>query len=372
MKTVIEFPKLYDLTSTGKIKDWFISVHSETPTYAEIHVIHGQEDGKHQTAIRKVKAGKNIGKANETTAQEQATSEAQSMWQKKQDSGYREDRPTSHKTKISVPLPMLAHKFKERKHDLVWPAFVQPKLNGVRCLVERHGDDITFWSRKGKLYKNFGYMKPELLALMKDGEIRDGEMYNHGDISFQELCSLIKNEKNPDIEALKKYVKFYNYDIVLPVGFKKRSQKLYNSFGTYVKGVETHLIREERQVKEWHDIFVADGYEGIIVRSGGDEAYRLKYRVAHLLKEKNFIDEEFKIIGGKEGVGKDEGQCTFRCVTKHGAEFDVKCKGANHVREEQWKHLKKYIGKRLTVRYQNLSDDGIPIFPVGIVVRDYE
>jgi DNA ligase-1 len=84
------------------------------------------------------------------------------------------------------------------------------------------------------------------------------------------------------------------------------------------------------------------------------------------------LDAEFEIVGCDEGSGKDEGKAIFVCKIKNGKTFSVRCKGADEVRQEQWKNRKAYIGKELTVRYQTLSDDGIPIFPVGIIVRDYE
>ena len=116
----------------------------------------------------------------------------------------------------------------------------------------------------------------------------------------------------------------------------------------------------------------ADGYEGTMIRSGGDEPYRLKYRSPSLLKLKDFQDDEFVIIGAKNSIGKAEGQCVFRCQTATKGEFDVRMKGTDQTRLEQWEQRDKYMGKMLTCRFQNLSDEGIPIFPVGIAIRDYE
>jgi len=380
-----EFPTLYGVSSKGVTKVWKIRVLgvAKNADAVVIQVEHGQLNGKMQISPETIRAGMNIGKSNETSPYEQALLEAESKWTKKHDSNY-----TEHLPKIDVGmgkimlklLPMLAQKYKERAKHIVWPAFIQPKLNGVRCLVERKGNTITFWSRKSKQYKNFNlYMEQEFLNFMKDGEILDGEMYNHGDMTFQGLMSLIKDEKHPELDKLKKYVKFHCYDHPdTKLGFKDRYVRWRNydfPYGNslkYFRLVDTFPVKNEKDVAKYHGEFMEAGYEGSIIRSGGTEPYNFQYRDNQLQKHKDFLDAEFVIVGCKEGTGKDEGKAIFVCRIKGGLEFSVRCKGADAVRQEQWTNRKKYMGKELTVRYQTLSDDGIPIFPVGIIVRDYE
>lgn len=378
------FPTLYGVSSKGVTKVWNIQVTAGSDVCkgdAVILVEHGQLDGKIQSSPEIIREGKNVGKANETSPYEQAVLEAESKWKKKHDSNYSEHLPKidAGMGKITLKiLPMLAQKFKERKQHLVWPAYIQPKLNGVRCLVERKGNKIFFWSRKAKLYKNFNlYMEQDFLSFMKDGEILDGEMYNHGDITFQELMSLIKDEKTPDLEGLKKYVKFWCYDrpTTEKLGFEERYIKYRYDIPNglnYLRLVETIKLPSDSHLAKIHAEYTQAGYEGSIIRSGGNEPYNFQYRDNQLQKHKDFLDDEFEIVGCDQGVGKDEGKAIFVCKIKGGLEFSVRCKGADAVRQEQWTNRKKYMGKELTVRYQTLSDDGIPIFPVGIIVRDYE
>jgi DNA ligase-1 len=378
LPVIVTFPTLYGVSSKGIVKVWKIAVHKGVKD-AMIVVEHGQWNGKMQTSPETIREGKNTGKANETSAFEQAQLEAQSKWKKKHDSNYTDVYPDlNYKKEPEFKiLPMLAQKYKERAKHIVWPAFIQPKLNGVRCLVERKGNTINFWSRKAKLYKNFNlYMEQEFLSFMKDGEILDGEMYNHGDVTFQELMSLIKDEKNPEIDKLKKLVKFHCYDHPdTKLGFKDRyfnwRQTVPNG-QNYLRLVETIKIIDPKHIDKVHGEYTSAGYEGSIIRSGGDEPYNFQYRDNQLQKHKDFMDDEFEIVGCDQGVGKDEGKAIFVCKIKGGLEFSVRCKGADSVRQEQWTNRKKYMGKELTVRYQTLSDDGIPIFPVGIIVRDYE
>ena len=100
--------------------------------------------------------------------------------------------------------------------------------------------------------------------------------------------------------------------------------------------------------------------------------YKYKHRSYDLQKVKRFLDDEFKIIGGKDGTGRETGLVIFRCSTPNGLEFDVRPRGTHEERAVIFKNLADYIGKHLTVRYQELTDDGRPRFPVGIAVRDYE
>jgi len=378
-----KFPTLYGLSSKGVVKSWKIWV-AEFPLESAIMVEHGQIEGKKQLAVETIREGKNIGKSNETSPFEQAVLEAESKWNKKHDSNYTESLPEGE-TNIELKLlPMLANKYKERKHTIDWMnTFEQPKLNGCRCLVERRNDKITFWSRKSKQYRNFNlYMEQEFLSFMKNGDILDGEMYNHRDITFQELMSLITDETTPNLESLKKYVKFHCYD--RPSGdldFSNRYLKYRHDIPNglnYLRLVETFKVTSEKDVALHHGHFIADGYEGSIIRSG-NEPYKFQYRANQLLKNKDFYDAEYKIIGCKEGTGKDEGKAIFRCVTEEGVggitgigDFDVRCKGTDKYRSKQWENRLKYIGEMLTVRYPSFTDDKIPQHGVGVIVRDYE
>jgi len=370
------YPMLYGRASHGTIKVWSIAVEDHA-NESHIIITHGIENGKQQTTIRKVKAGKNIGRSNETTVAEQARLEAESFWNKKQDKGYAPNRHSlvdtgSARRKVMTRLPMLALKYQDRCNDLVFPVYVQPKLNGVRCLMERRGDEILFHSRGGKQFTTLDHIKADALKVMKDGDILDGELYCHQKISFQELVSLIKNDKNKEQNAkmLQEYVKFYNYDICIDAPFHERAKRLVSY--VHIVKVTTWLAKTEDEIMACHETFMNQGYEGTMVRSGGHEPYRFQYRSPTLLKLKDFLDDDFEIIGAKEGVGKDEGKATFRCITKDKKEFEVRCKGTDEERREQWTNHKKYLGKKLTVKFQYLSDDGIPIFPVGIAIRDYE
>lgn len=368
---------LYGLSSNGTVKVWDITVNS-TELGAEIVVVHGQLHGKKQTAIEKIKEGKNVGRSNETTPYEQAVLEAESTWKKKQDKGYRTTIDELNDPKEKPKLPMLAQKYSERSHNLVWPVYVQPKLNGARCLVRREGSEIKFFTRGNKEFKVLKHLIPDFLKVIPEGgPDRDGELYNHCQISFQKIMSLLKEEKNPDWDAIKKYIRFYNYDVATTEGFKHRHKELVDE--GYIIKVPTYLARTKEEVQALHEGFMREKYEGTMIRSGGDEPYTYQYRSTSLQKNKDFDDAEFTIVGCKEGKGKDEGKAIFRCQTDKttggsfgDGSFDVRCEGEDEKRIEQWENWKSYVGKPLTVRFKGYSEEGIPQHPVGVDVRDYE
>lgn len=371
-----DFPTLYAVSTSGKITQWTISVlQGVTPLGQPDEVLivrtSGYVGGKLTPATKKVKAGKNIGRSNETTPWEQAIAEATSTYQKQLDKMYTPEMPNLA-TYVSPEFPMLAHKFQERKHNIKYPAFVQPKLNGVRCLAKKvSATEITYTSRGGKSYDaTLQHLTKKLLPLMKIGQILDGEVYIHGE-TFQHIIRLVKKLRPESVT-----LQYHIYDIASSKdGFVSRNAELIemltgNPCNELVL-VDTREVKSEAEVYTNHNIFVQDGYEGVIVRNRNG-LYLMDGRSNDLQKYKEFFDAEYTITGGKEGIGADEGCIVFECTTKSGETFNVRPRGTVPMRREMFKNLKSLIGKELTVRYQELSEGGTPIFPVGIAVRDYE
>lgn len=367
-------PRLYAKASNGKVKFWSIRI-TNGPRGPRVDWGHicvwwgyvGQDDDKTQFASRWVETGKNIGKKNETTAFEQACFDAESMWNKKKDKKYVED-PSG---KSDILLPMLAHTFTKRKHDIEWPALTQPKLNGIRCLARKVSKtEMKYTSREGKTFTTLDHLTPDLLKIMAVNEVLDGELFTR-ELTFQQISSAVKRLQDNTAK-----IQLWVYDMVDPVPFSVR-RTVYHKMVTGAKSdllvsVLCQEAADETEVMQLHDHHAFNGFEGIIVRNTAG-VYRGTHRSKNLQKHKNFIDEEFEIIGYHDGDGKDEGAVTWVCITKQGEEFDCTPNGTYPQRRQWWKDRKKYVGKMLTVRYQNLSDDrNVPVFPKGIIIRDYE
>jgi ATP-dependent DNA ligase len=140
----------------------------------------------------------------------------------------------------------------------------------------------------------------------------------------------------------------------------------------FVKPVSTYLVNSEEDFRDFNtNGCMANGYEGAMIRNG-DGIYKLGHRSADLQKLKEFQDAEYKIIGFKEGTGTEKGCVIWECSTDKSLTFSVRPRGSKAERQGYFQNGKEHIGSMLTVRFQELTNDGIPRFPVGISIRDYE
>jgi hypothetical protein len=272
---------------------------------------------------------------NVRTGYEKALMRAQTMW-------------NNEKTRCTEILPMLANKWEDRQKYISEPFYVQPKLDGVRLLVSNKG----CFSRTGKPVKGVEHLARGL----RDGEYLDGECYAPNK-TFEEITSMFK--MNP--ESLEFHV-FDYFDTRRPnLTFEERMKHIT---------VDTFLVKEKKEVRGYHDMFVQQGHEGIMIRDAAS-TYEIGKRSNYLLKYKAFQTEEYPIVDVKEGSGREKGTAIWICKTGE-QHFSVKPEGTLEKRREYLNEKEKYVGKHLTVRFQNLTALGVPRFPVGVAVRDYE
>ena len=280
--------------------------------------------------------------------------------------------------RIPVPKfsPMLAKDYKDYKDRIRFPVYVQPKLDGVRLIAGPTQDDgsVQFRSRTAKNSSSGIHpdLRQVLVDYLPDGIVLDGELYAP-DIPFQEL---VHRYKKPDSKMLMYYV-YDLYDTQSPeMPFEERTKKLAEIVGPMAKRtpylvlVPTTLVRSQAELDRAHENFVSNGYEGTILRMGS-APYRMT-RTADLLKRKDFDTDEFRIVGAKPGKGAHEGAVVWDLETPTGSRFHATMKTTLDERRQMFKNKDRYIGKMLTVQFQGKSKDGIPRFPVGISIRDYE
>ena len=365
---IFALPTLYGKTSRGSLKEWSIAVTGDT-TEATIKITHGLATGKKQITTRTITRGKNLGKSSETSVWEQACSEATSRWKKQLDKNYVEDPsgPT-----VNRKLPMLAQNYRTRGDAIKFPALVQPKLNGIRCLATVTSfNEVEYTSRRGKVLTVLDHLTPEIKLCFPEGAIIDGELYSD-ELTFEQIASAVKRKTPND---LTKKIEFHIFDVVKEyISFLERNRRLKKLLQGCQKPlvyVQTEYCKDRDELKTLHKKYVQAGYEGIIIRNTSG-LYTFEHRSPDLQKYKDFIDEEFTIKGSHEGTGDAAGTIIFECVTSEGKLFSVRPKGSQEQLAEWWKNREQLKGKKLTVRFQNYSSEGIPIFPVGIALRDYE
>jgi DNA ligase-1 len=386
------FPTLFGEASTGKAKMWSVKVEERGDMGAVI-VTHGYVDGKQQVNERLVTVGKNIGKKNETTPVQQAVSEAQALWNKKRDAGYAESAPATGGAGASatastgaeeeedapataggVPLPMLALDYTKRGKDILFPCYAQRKLDGVRC-VAISGKGL--FSRNGKaMSAHLSAIRAEIDSLPA-GTILDGELYADKEhLGFQEIVGLAKKEtlKAGDAEKIG-HMYLCVYDSIMDGTNKERKKWLEALFASHafahLRLLPSAVCNSEEDAKYLHSKYVEEGYEGLILRNVKG-LYKVGHRSKDLQKYKEFLDEEFPIVGFKEGDGVEKGCVLWRCRTAGGLEFDCRPRGSREERAELFRRGTTFMGKPLTVRFQEWTDDKVPRFPVGITIRDYE
>lgn len=377
-------PILYKLTSTGKIQTWTIESYGSDPV-GYIKTTYGLEPGKKQIATEVITEGKNIGKANATNALEQAQAEAQSQWEKKIKKGYVQNIEDAQEKKVDTNFitggvdPMLAHSYEKRGKSISYPAYVQPKLDGHRCVAIIQDGKCTLWSRTRKRITGVPHIERQLESLvgqlaLSEPIVFDGELYNHDyRDKFEELTSFIR-QVNP--KTGHEVVQYWIYDVITEGPFSVRA-KMLSGLDDRIKDrmdikniavVATNMVESEEEMITAFGTYIEFGFEGLMLRNT-DGVYKNK-RSYDLQKVKVMSDDDFEVTDVTEGRGKMAGKAMFHCKTKDGGEFRVKMVGALDSLNHYLDHKEDYIGRKLTVKYQNLSSEGIPRFPIALRFRE--
>jgi DNA ligase-1 len=368
-----QLPTLYKRTVTGAVQSW--TIHIDGSKY---WTVSGKDGGKMVTNDPVQCIAKNLGKSNESSPEEQCKLEAKAKWDKKRESGYAEAKNEVDSVVADIVKPTLAKDFKDYQDSLNWPVYSQPKFDGLRCIVTREGA----YSRNWKLFATLGHIQQSLESLFRKYPniiAFDGEVYNHLlKDDFNEIVSLVKQPKatREDIDRAKDKIEYHIYDYVdkNQISFADRSRNLLQYLleieDMWIQRVETLMAIDMHQLDELYDIYLSNGYEGQMVRDP-DATYQHK-RTNYLLKRKEFVDEEFPIVGFREGKGNRQGCIIIRCRNDRAQEFDCSVKGSVEYTRRLYNMAPALIGMMATVKYQRLTPDGIPKFLTCIKFRDHK
>jgi DNA ligase-1 len=354
----MKFDTLYKTDSKNKIREWNVEV-IDLLDRAAIVVTHGAKNGQMQRKITEVWEGKNIGKKNETNFLEQAILEAKSKWSKQCDKGYN--------TIIGEKkfLPMLANAFEDQEKNLTYPCYVQPKLDGCRSTISFEDEEPIARSRKGKRWNTIEHILDSIFNYTKYNPdiILDGEIFTKA-ISFQKIISAIKRDEPNDQSLLAEFWCYDLYNKSNPnLSFKERFELIPDLPHPFIK-VKTILCNNREEIFSSHKKFLKEGYEGSIVRNING-LYKVDGRSSDLLKLKDFKDKEYKILD--KSLDKN-GETIFFCIDEElDKTFNCKPEGSHEERLDYYKE--DNIGKMLTVRFFEFTDEGLPRFPVGVGIR---
>lgn len=355
--------RLYTKDSKNNTRFWeitsdFIPNEEGHVTITISHGILGSDKIQTKTRIAKPK---NIGKANETTGASQALKDMESLITAQKDKGYVENIDD-----YKEPFrPMLAHKYADKKHTVKWgEVYGSAKLDGIRCFIVI-SDGISFMSRTGKPFKNFKHIEEELSGMSEC--ILDGELFNK-DLDFPEISSRV----NSDVyEERDKEIQFHIYDCINGIeSFPERLDNFKGKF-EYIKRVEQVKLNSEEDLMRLFAKHIEDGYEGTMIKS--KDPYVFGKRSNTLLKYKEMLSDEFLIL---DVVESEQDPLKPKVILRatNGESFSTgTIKGDKEdVYQTYLVNKDKVIGKWLTLQYQTLSPYGIPLFPVGIGIREGE
>jgi len=389
---------LYTLDTAKKIRVFKCRVEEDDFDFLII-TLTGLLGGKLIEKIERVKAGKNINKANETTPLAQTLLQADSLWRKKWNKGYKSEKhlknalnPTTEAvdqgTTIDVinqankylpnwwytnenwdELPMLATPQKKIK-KIEFPAYIQPKYNGVRCLAKYKDGRIVLISRGGTYYK-IPHLEKQIweLTFPIKNIILDGELYKHG-ANLQDISGAARTEEDGKLFGSNDWLEYHVYDAIdtsLPELNNISRESLLKALkdvndSTHIKFVKTNIALDKLEIKENHDQYIEEGYEGAIVRIR-EGKYEFNTRSKSLIKVKEFIDEEFQIIGFSADVNKSiEESFVFKLKNNIDNQvFLARPTGTAAQKRIWYENIDAYIGDFATVRFQERSTGGLPI-----------
>ena len=364
---IVALPTIFKRTSTGKVQQWTVEIDND-----KFRTISGQVGGKSVTSEWTVCKGKNGGKANATTGVEQALKEATAKRKLKLESEYRDT--ADDVDDLDFREPLLAKDFKEYVDEIVYPVWSQPKLDGVRNITLLDG----MFSRNGKKI----VAAPHVRQILDDVYNKypklelDGELYNHKlKDNFDKIISLVRRGKptEDDYAESAKMVQYWIYDVRFEkMPFNERYAFLLNLFSEFpdikkiCKLVPTSKVENRGALDAIYEEYLVDGYEGQMVRLNG-KGYEFK-RSKNLLKRKEFIDQEFEIKDIIEGEGNRSGMAGYMTFEIDGKMFKANMRGGMEQYKEWLNNKHLYVGKQATLRYQNLTPDGIPRFGVVVLV----
>ena len=274
--------------------------------------------------------------------------------------------------------PMLAHKFDDSRVDWSQPVYIQPKLDGVRCLFTKDGA----YSRTGKKFMNIAHIELALIPFFKQQPdvVLDGELYNHElKDDFEKIISLVRKQKPTADDRLdaQHLVQFHVYDYfdgVIYDSYKTRMHQLgvSNIYDKQIKYVQAYKVNNYDESRIYHKDFLNQGYEGSIIRLDGLYKHGRSY---DLMKFKDFSDAEATIVGYELGKGKRTGTLgKFLMLDDEGVQFGCPPGKGYSYKDlaNMLLNINDYIGQRATFTYFQRTQAGSYRHPLFKCIRNYE
>ena len=279
--------------------------------------------------------------------------------------------------------PMLAYPVSDKPIDYNKPTFIQPKLDGVRCVIQYNklncGEhEVVAYSRTGKQWKNIAHICVQLKPFFAKypNVILDGELYNH-DLkdNFEKIISLVRKTKPTAEDRVEsaEMVQFHCYDIIdETITFEERKIFItrHVPHNNHVKHVSTMYCASDYDSKEIHKVNLDCGFEGSILRT--NDVYKCG-RSWNLRKFKDFHDDEALLLDWVEGKGKRKGTIgKFMAQDSEGNVFGMPVMDKFDYLQNNFEEMKTWVGKLATFTYFERTNANSYRHPLFKCIRDYE
>lgn len=354
----IEPISLYKRASNGSGRIWTIEVHDW-----DIIIYHGAvaEDGKPgklQKKVEEIPEGK-----GGRTRDEQIKSRLTSRINKQKDRGYVNSlaEAVTGTNGLGFIKPMLATPYKDIPDLDLSRVYAQYKYDGIRCLITKHEGKIYAYSRNGKLFTTITHITAELSGLAENQTL-DGELYVHG-ATLQDINSMVRNTTKYSDQ-----IGYIVYDIISkdPYPLRLAAIKAICNSLHHTRSAESKLLEDSTDLRKSLDGAINKGYEGLILRTL-ETGYEAGKRSTSLIKVKRFLDGEFLVY---DVHTSPDGYGILSLMSRNGNPFTVLAPGTQGEKKEVADNPTQYIGRQITVKYANITPDGIPFHPVAINWRN--
>lgn len=365
---------LYKVDSKGKIR--VLSIEVDGGRY---RVISGLEDGAKITNKWTNTLPKNTGRANATTAEEQALKESQAKYDKKLREGYFKTKEGAHSSEFF--RPQLANELEKKdvqdlldKHGYL---LMDPKLDGMRLICK----PTSYKSRRGLDVPTAQWVYEDLIPFFKiyPNITLDGELYNHTyRDNFEDLMSLARRTKltSEQKSNSRTLLQYHIYDMLnedkpsMSAIARKVWLNLALTTGDRIKLVRYVKVTTIEEFEKAHQQNLLDGYEGSMIRVP-TEPYK-NGRSKFMLKYKDFKTAEFTIINILPGKGNRSDIAGSIIVNVDGISVGCGIRGSWEYAAELLKNKHNYINKDATIRFFSYTDEGSLRFPVLIDLDRWE
>jgi len=290
---------------------------------------------------------------------------------------------------------MLCSPFEQKLVDKIkFPAYAQMKMDGMRFNAIVRDGKVEFRSRNGKQILLLGNLEAEFAKLAGNVDcVFDGELLVMDDMTMQfadrQTGNGILNKANKGtisaVDAAKvhatvwdliPYVAFVDGYCLTP--YSKRFATLQaivdkqESAGKKIWSVTSTIVQTLEEAQDIFQGYLADGYEGIILKDGAGEWEDKRSKTQ--IKFKGELECDLKIVAVEEGKGKAVGMLgAIICESADGIVKVNVGSGFNDAQRKQyWKEniVDKIVAVKYNSRIKNKAGEESLFLPVFIELRD--